>query len=146
MSAERKVSRTRVIDAPPSAIFALLTDARKHPTFDGSGTLKSTLSAPDRLELGSTFGMRMHVLVPYVISNEVVEFEPDALIAWRHLGHHRWRYQLVPVDGGGRTEVTETFDWSTARAPWLLELMKYPERNARSMEVTLERLAEVATT
>jgi len=141
MTAERKVSRTRVVDAPPTAVFALLADARKHPLFDGSGTVKATLSAPDRLELGSTFGMRMHMLAPYVMRNEVVEYEPDALIAWQHFGHHRWRYELKPVDGGTRTEVTETFDWSTSRAPWFIELMKYPERNAESIEATLERLA-----
>lgn len=146
MTAERKVSRSRVIDAPPSAVFALLSDARRHPDFDGSGSVKATLSAPDRLVLGSTFGMRMHVLVPYVMGNEVVEYEPDALIAWQHFGHHRWRYELTPRDGGTRTEVTETFDWSTSRAPWFIELMGYPEKNGKSIDATLERLAEVATT
>ncbi|HVF21270.1 MAG TPA: SRPBCC family protein [Mycobacteriales bacterium] len=146
MASERKVSRSRVIDAPPSTIFALLSDARKHPNFDGSGSVKATLSAPDRLEMGSKFGMRMHVMVPYVMSNEVVEYEPDALIAWQHFGHHRWRYELKPLDGGRRTEVTETFDWSTSRAPWFIELMGYPAKNAQSIEATLERLAEVAAT
>ncbi len=146
MSSERKVSRTRVIDAPPSAVFALLADARKHPLFDGSGSVKATLSAPERLTLGSKFGMRMHLLAPYVISNQVVEYEENALIAWQHFGHHRWRYELVPTDGGTRTEVTETFDWSTSRFPRYIELMKFPEKNARSIEATLERLAEVATT
>lgn len=146
MAAERKVSRTRVIDAPAGAVFALLADARKHPLFDGSGSVKETLSAPERLELGSKFGMRMNILVPYVISNEVVEYEPDRLIAWQHFGRHRWRYELTPVDGGARTEVTETFDWSTSRAPWYIELMGFPARNAKAMDKTLERLAEVVTT
>ena len=146
MATERKVSRTRVIDAPASVVFELLSDARKHPLFDGSGSVKSTLNAPDRLELGSRFGMRMHLLAPYVISNQVVEYEKDALIAWQHFGHHRWRYELTPVDGGTRTEVTETFDWSTSRWPWYIERMGFPEKNARSIEATLERLAEVATT
>ena len=146
MANERKVSRSRVVDAPPSAVFALLSDARKHPEFDGSGSVKATLSAPDRLQLGSKFGMRMHVMVPYVMRNEVVEYEPDALIAWQHFGHHRWRYELKPVDGGTRTEVTETFDWSTSRAPWFIEAMGYPAKNAKSIEATLERLADVVAT
>lgn len=144
MPPERQVSRSRVIDAPPSTVFRFLVDPRKHPLFDGSGSVKETLSAPDRLELGSRFGMRMHVLVPYVISNEVVEYDEDRLIAWRHFGHHRWRYELTPVDGGARTEVTETFDWSTSRAPWFIELMGYPDRNAAAIETTLERLALLA--
>jgi len=140
------VSRSRVVDAPPKAVFALLTDPRAHPSFDGSGSVKETLSAPDRLELGSRFGMRMHLLVPYVITNEVVEYEADRLIAWQHFGHHRWRYELTPLDGGHRTEVTETFDWSTSRAPWFIERMGYPARNAAAMDATLERLAGVLAT
>ena len=52
--------------------------------------------------------------VPYLTKNTVVEYDEDRLIAWRHLGKHRWRYELEPVEGG--TKVTETFDWSTARS------------------------------
>lgn len=88
----------------------------------------------------------MRIGLPYVISNDVVEFETDRLIAWRHVGHHRWRYELAPVDGGRRTEVTETFDWSTSRAPWFIELMGYPAKNAASIEATLERLADLVAT
>ena len=87
-------------------------------------------------------GMRMGV--PYVIKNEVVEFEPDRLIAWRHVGRHRWRYRLEPVEGG--TRVTETFDWSTARFPKGIEIMGYPSKHPAGMERTLERLDRLVTT
>lgn len=140
----RSVSHSRVIDASPAAIFAILADARQHPEFDGSGSVKATLSAPDRLELGSTFGMRMHLRVPYVIKNTVVEYEPDRLIAWRHFGGHRWRYELEP-DGPGRTIVTETFDWSTSRSARVIELLGFPARNSAAIVATLERLASYAT-
>jgi len=146
MAESRRVSRSRIIDAPPSAVFALLADARKHASFDGSGSVREALRAPDRLELGSRFGMRMHILVPYMITNEVVEFEADRLIAWQHFGHHRWRYELSPLAGGHRTEVTETFDWSTSRAPWFIERMGYPAKNAAAMDATLERLATALAT
>ena len=43
------------------------------------------------------------------------EFEENRRIAWAHVGGHRWRYELEEVDGG--TRVTESFDWSTSRAP-----------------------------
>jgi uncharacterized protein YndB with AHSA1/START domain len=137
----RSVSHSTVVKAPPARVFAILADARQHPLFDGSGTVKSTLTAPERLELGSTFGMRMHLLAPYVIKNTVVEYEPDRLIAWRHFGGHRWRYELEPA-GDGMTRVTETFDWSTSRAPWFIELMGFDKRNSGSIEATLKRLAE----
>jgi uncharacterized protein YndB with AHSA1/START domain len=136
---DRQVSRDVVVDAPPSAVFALLADPREHGRFDGSGTVRSAIAGPERLALGARFGMSMRIGVPYTINNEVVEFEEDRRIAWRHAGHHRWRYELEPV-GEGATKVTETFDWSGARIPKLLELVGYPARNARAIEATLPRL------
>jgi len=136
---ERRVSRDIVVDAPPAAVFAVLADPREHGAFDGSGTVRSATTGPDRLSLGDRFGMSMRLGVPYSINNVVVEFEEDRRIAWRHLGHHRWRYELEPV-GEGSTKVTETFDWSTARAPKVLELFGFPATNARGIEATLPRL------
>lgn len=81
----------------------------------------------------------MKLGVPYPIENTVVEFEEDRLIAWRHFGGHRWRYELEPVDGG--TKVTETFDWSTSKLPAVLEILRVPRRNTASIEKTLDRLA-----
>lgn len=142
--AERQVSVTRTIPASAAAIFAVLADASQHPRIDGSGTVKGARDAePEPLHLGSRFAMDMKIGVPYRITNEVVEFEQDRLIAWRHFGGHRWRYELVPVEGG--TEVTETFDWSTSRAPFFIELMGYPMKHPPAMEATLERLEQVVT-
>ena len=136
----RRISVTRVVDAPPERVFDVLADPAAHPLIDGSGTVKET-KAPSgtRLALGSRFGMAMKLGVPYAILNEVVEFEEGRLIAWRHFGGHRWRFELQPVEGG--TAVTETFDWSTSRSPIALEVMRVPARNKRSIEATLERLA-----
>ncbi|HMS14770.1 MAG: SRPBCC family protein [Microthrixaceae bacterium] len=134
----RQVSVSRTIAATPAAIFAVLSDPSLHAVIDGSGTVQGAHSNERQLRLGSKFSMGMRMGVPYRISNEVVEFEQDRLIAWRHLGGHRWRYELRPVDGG--TEVTETFDWSTSRAPKGIELAGYPRRHIPNMERTLERL------
>lgn len=134
----RQVSVSRTIAATPAAIFAVLSDPSLHAVIDGSGTVQGAHSNERQLRLGSKFSMGMRMGVPYRISNEVVEFEQDRLIAWRHLGGHRWRYELRPVDGG--TEVTETFDWSTSRAPKGIELAGYPRRHVPNMERTLERL------
>jgi uncharacterized protein YndB with AHSA1/START domain len=136
---ERRVTRDIVVEAPPSAVFDVLADPRQHGRFDGSGTVRSAVKGPARLSLGDRFGMSMRLGVPYTISNEVVEFAEDRRIAWRHVGHHRWRYELEPV-GEGSTKVSETFDWSTSRVPRLLELVGYPATNARSIEATLPRL------
>lgn len=143
--AERVVSVSRVIDAEPSAIFDVLADSAKHHVIDGSGSVLASRSGnPDRLSLGARFGMDMKLGLPYRISNEVVEFEEDRLIAWRHLGHHVWRYRLEAVEGG--TKVTESFDWGKARFPPAYEWMGYPAKHEVNMTRTLERLDQHLTT
>lgn len=143
MAESRVVSVSREIAAPPDAIFDLLADPSRHADFDGSGTVQSARGESTRLELGSKFGMDMKMGVPYRITNEVVEFEENRRIAWRHFGGHRWRYELEPTDTG--TLVTESFDWSTARVPKFIELMKYPTKHVPNMEKTLERLEAAVT-
>ena len=139
----QRVSAERVIDAPPERIFAILADARKHHLIDGSDMVQSSLKAPDQLTLGSKFSMSMKLgALPYRISNEIVEYEADRRIAWCHFGKHRWRYELEP-QADGTTLVRETFDWSTAIVPKVIELMGAPARNQPAMVKTLERLAEV---
>jgi len=131
---------SRVIDAPAGRIFALLTDPAMHPRLDGSGSvLAARPDGPDRLELGAKFGMDMRLGTRYKIENTVVEYEPDRLIAWRHFNGHRWRWRLNALDDH-RTEVTETFDWSTARVPILISLSGFPRRNRRAIQQTLDRL------
>jgi uncharacterized protein YndB with AHSA1/START domain len=140
----REVSVSRVIPVPPEEIFAVLADPAMHPVIDGSGSVRESRNGnPDRLEMGSRFSMDMRIGLPYMIKNTVVEYEENRLIAWRHFNGHRWRYRLEPVDGG--TEVTETFDWSTARFPKGIEWMGYPEKHPVAMAKTLEGLERVVT-
>jgi hypothetical protein len=145
----QQVSETAIIAAPAMRIFALLTDPAQHPLIDGTGSVLAVQDGgPERLTLGSKFGMDMKIGAPYKILNTVVEYDQDRLIAWRHFYGHRWRWQLRPLDDGSnseRTEVTETFDWSTARFPLLLTLSPFPRRNRRGIEKSLVRLAHIAT-
>jgi uncharacterized protein YndB with AHSA1/START domain len=137
----RTVSASRVIAASPAEIFDLLADPTQHHVIDGSDTVLAARSGnPERLSLGARFGMDMKMGLPYRITNEVVEFEEGRLIAWRHFGHHIWRYQLEPVEGG--TKVTESFDWSHARFPPFYEWVGYPAKHEVNMAKTLERLHE----
>jgi uncharacterized protein YndB with AHSA1/START domain len=145
MPKQRKVSTSRVIAADRQVLFDLVADPKMHPVIDGSGTVRGARDGmPERLSLAATFGMDMKAGARYRISNTVVEFEEGERIAWRHLSGHRWRYEFRDADGG--TEVTETFDWSTAKAKLPLELAGFPQRNLRAMEATLGRLERLATT
>ena len=143
MSQEKVVSVQREIAADAAKIFELLADPHSHQMFDGSDTVKAGhADNPNRLSLGSKFGMNMKLGVPYRITNEVVEFEEGRLIAWRHFGHHIWRYELEPTDDGS-TIVTESFEWGTARFPPFYEWVGYPDKHEVNITKTLERLAAV---
>ena len=137
----QKASASKRIAASAETIFDLLADPSKHCLFDGSDMVQSAKS--ERLQLGSKFGMNMKLkFLPYKVGNTVVEFEENRRIAWAHLGKHRWRYELEPMDDG-TTLVTETFDWSTSIAAPGLVAVGYPKRNLEAIEKTLERLASV---
>jgi uncharacterized protein YndB with AHSA1/START domain len=114
------VSVERVVPAPPEAVFDLLADASRHIELDGSGQLRGvTPGHPERLALGATFGMSMHMGMGYTMVNTVIEFEENRRIAWkatiagfmgRFVGGRIWRYELEAVDGG--TRVRESWDIS----------------------------------
>lgn len=138
---KRSVSRSRTIEASPSAIFAIVSGPAGHVQIDGSGSVRESIEGPDQLTLGDRFRMDMKMGIPYKMWSTVVEFEQDRLIAWAHFGKHRWRFELEPA--GDATMVTHTFDWSTARSPKFIELMGYPKKHPANLEATLERLAGV---
>ena len=142
----RIVSAEATVLAPPDVVFAILADPRQHTRIDGSGTVRRVWG-PARLVRGSEFGADMRLVglpLPYKIPNRVVEFEEGRLIAWRHFGGHRWRYQLEPVGEG--TRVTESFDYSMYPRlhRLVIELAGYPTRNRRAIEQTLVRLKAAA--
>ena len=117
-----------VINAPAEKIFAILSNPGRHKEIDGSNTIRENISGPDKLVLGSKFGMKMRLGVNYRIKNTVVEYQENSLIAWRHVGRWIWRYELMNI-GPQRTQVTESFDAS--RAPfiakaWLSFRKAYP--------------------
>jgi hypothetical protein len=144
------VSVERMVPAPAAAIFALLVDPARHREIDGSGTVRDPRTPPQTLALGSTFGMAMHLKVPYSMVSTVIEFEQDRRIAWqtrgpgrigKHVGGRIWRYELEPVDGG--TLVRETWD-ITHEAAITKPLVRRGANDARkNMTATLERIEAV---
>lgn len=139
------VSVERFISATPTEIFSLLSDAAKHKTFDGSGTVKGTQSPSLPLQLGTKFGMSMKMGAPYKTSNTVVEYEQDSTIAWQTsgfgglFGGRIWRYELTPEADG--TRVVETWDISKDKQGFLLKRTKFPAMTRDNMTRTLDRLA-----
>jgi ribosome-associated toxin RatA of RatAB toxin-antitoxin module len=138
----RKVARQMVVGAPAADIFALVADPHRHPELDGSGTVRdSPVTGPDRLSMGAKFSVGMKQYgVPYKITSTVTAYEEDRVVEWQHPAGHTWRWELRETEPG-RTEVTETFDYSTAKAAKVLELLGQPAKNAKGITATLQALA-----
>ena len=139
----------RVIPASADRIFAIIADPSRHREIDGSGSLREVRKTPEKLELGSKFGMGMKVGVPYSMESTVIEYEQDRRLAWQSrppgripgklAGGRIWRYELEPVEGG--TRVRESWDISQ-------EVVKAFVRPARkktidAMNATLERIEKI---
>lgn len=137
----RTVTASTVVAAAPPEVFALLANPHRHSEFDGSGSVRGTISGPDRLALGDSFSVRMRIGLPYRVTNHVVEFEPDRRIGWCHFAKAVWRYELEPVDGA--TRVTETFDYRNSPVARGIELLGFPKGNAVSIRDTLRRLVTI---
>lgn len=142
MAAGGLVVDSIVIHADPATVFDVLVDPEQHRLFDGSETVRGTVSGPPRLYLGARFSMRMRWGAPYVITNTVVEYDEDRRIAWRHFARHIWRYDLEPLDGddGPATRVTESFDYRGAPAGRLYGRLGFVRNAEGAISATLQRL------
>ena len=146
------VSVERVIPAPASEIFDLIADPNRHRDIDGSGSVRGTHGATERLKLGSRFGMSMKIGLPYAMESTVVEFEEDRRLAWqtrgptiigRLVGGRIWRYELEPVEGG--TLVRESWDISQESLLTKPAVKRGGKEAAKNMAATLERIEELLT-
>lgn len=136
----RRVARQTVVDAQPHEVFELLADPRRHGELDGSGTLRNTVSGPERLSEGARFSVNLRQFgVPYRITSTVIAFADGWLIEWRHPLGHTWRWELAETDTGG-TEVTEIFDYAGTKHAKVLELVGVPAKNGTDITRTLENL------
>jgi uncharacterized protein YndB with AHSA1/START domain len=138
----RKVTRQVLVHAPAEQLFALVADPHRHAELDGSGTVRSVpVTGPDRLSTGAEFtvGMKQFGL-PYKITSKVTEFEDNHVVEWQHPMGHRWRWEFAETEPG-TTQVTETFDYSGAKSPKMLEVFGYPAKNGNGIAKTLQGLA-----
>jgi hypothetical protein len=134
-------SASIIINAPASKIFDVIANPQMHSIIDGSNSVRSVIKGPTRLALGSKFGMNMEIGIKYRITNTVVEFEENKLIAWRHLGRWIWRYELKEISST-QTVVIESFDGTTTPFNvWLKARKAYPYTQ-KAVAKTLVRLKE----
>jgi hypothetical protein len=141
----KAISRSVQVSAPAATLFDIIADPHRHSEIDGSGTVrdvdKCPVKGPHRLSVGDKFtvGMTMYGL-PYKITSKATTIEENRVVEWEHPMGHRWRWELAEV-GPGATKVTETFDYSTAKVPLVLDLLGMKKKNADGIESTLLALA-----
>lgn len=147
------LSVERVIKAPSGTIFALLADAGKHASFDGSESVNHCVQQSVPLSMGAQFGMAMRgrketLFLPYRTTNTVIEYEPERRIAWQTfglaglVGGRIWRYELQADPGGqGGTLVRETWDVSRDKQKRMITRGSVPKLTGDGMRATLERIA-----
>ena len=148
---------SRRIAAPADVIFRVLADPRRHIEFDGSGSLRGSVTTDVISAVGDVFVMKMYFdhLGDYEMNNHVVEYEPGKRIGWEPeagRGHpeaaaddarwgHRWSYELEP-EGPAATVVTETYDCSLA-PEWLRNAVK-GARDAKTDAARAQAQAQMA--
>lgn len=139
----KTVSRSVQVSAPAATLFALIVDPHRHHEIDGSGTVRDIdVSGPHHLGVGDKFTIGMTQFgLPYKITSTATAVEENRLVEWQHPLGHRWRWELAEVSPT-TTKVTETFDYSSAKVPFVIDVLGYDKKNASGIESTLTALAE----
>ncbi|MGK2868452.1 MAG: SRPBCC family protein [Mycobacterium sp.] len=139
----KTVSRSVQVSAPAATLFALIVDPHRHHEIDGSGTVRDTeVKGPHHLGVGDKFTVGMTQFgLPYKITSTATAVEENRLVEWQHPLGHRWRWELAEVSPN-TTKVTETFDYSSAKVPFVIELLGMQKQNASGIESTLTALAD----
>ncbi|WP_307822062.1 SRPBCC family protein [Streptomyces coffeae] len=119
---------SRLIPAPASAVFAVLTDPKGHVDIDASGMLMDAEGRPVK-QPGDRFLVHMDrdalgdvPLGKYDVEVVITKLTPDEEIAWtvegrvRPHARHIYGYRLEPTEGG--TRVTSYYDWSEITEEW----------------------------
>ncbi|UMG91330.1 polyketide cyclase [Nocardioides sp. TF02-7] len=131
---DERLEVQRLVAAPASAIFAVLSDPQGHVDIDSSGMLMDATGEPVGA-LGDRFVVHMDrealgdlPMGEYDVEVVIERFDRDREIAWSTIGTirppigHVYGYRLEPAHdspgNGSRTLVTSYYDWSTAREEW----------------------------
>lgn len=154
--APENMSTTRIVNATPDTVFAVLADPTTHQEIDGTGWVRESLDRRQLTKVGQVFRMAMYHSnyggMHYEMANRITVFEPPRAIAWLpgqgdddaelEIGGWFWRYDLEPV-GDDRAKVTLTYDWSAVPAA-IRHNIAFPPFDGQHLDNSLEHLADLA--
>ncbi len=139
------------IEAPASRVYDLVADVTRMGEWSPETTSCRWLGEPGKV--GSRFrGWNRRGFVRWMTTPVVATATPGEEFAFttKLLGRDqtRWRYRFEPADGGGATDVTESFENVANPLPVrLFERVVWPNRRQDlidGMRTTLERIKAVA--
>ncbi|MDO5495818.1 MAG: SRPBCC family protein [bacterium] len=150
---EKKITVTRVIDAPASEIFQVLSNPERHSEFDGSGTVRSDEKSNRIQSTGDVFVMNMfneEMGGDYKMHNHVTGFDQNRLISWQPAEEERkdspagweWTYRLES-QGSDSTEVSLTYSWENLTDSSIEHI--FPAISEKELEESLNQLASVVS-
>lgn len=140
----RVVTASRLVQARPETIFALIADPARQPEWDGNDNLGRADSGQRVTGVGNTFTMTLTKGAERV--NHVVEFDEGHRIAWKPAPPgeappgHLWRWELTPEDGA--TRVTHTYDWTDLDDE--SRLPRARTTHTDHLRASIDRLADLA--
>ena len=149
MTADKRITVQRTINAPSQAVFDVLSNPARHPELDGSGFVVSD-DRTDRITgSGQVFTMNMtgdHMGGDYQTDNHVTGYDPNHLLAWKTAPAGteppgwEWTWELKS-QGSDATDVHLSYDWSKVTDQALLDKIKFPLVEQTQLEESLNRLA-----
>ena len=153
---ESRVELSRVIAAPASRVFELITDPAMHVEIDGSGMLMAAPDPAPMRAVGDHFDMDMDrealgdiPLGKYKVRNTVTRFERDKLFEWNVGGvdqppfGHVYGYELASAGDENTTRVTLYVDWTGVRQSSIRD--RFPIVPVTMLEQSMSNLANLAT-
>ena len=143
---------SRVVEATPTQVFAVLRDPAGHVAIDSSGMLQSFTGSPVSA-VGDTFVVHMdreslndYPLGKYDVTVLITRYAPDAEIEWTIEGaikpplRHLYGYRVEPHELGSL--VTSYYDWSEIDPVWR-DKGVFPVIPESALRATLGILARV---
>ena len=144
---QRRIRVCRVINAPASQVFSFLADPTNHVLLDMSGMIRSASDGTPIRAADDVFVMNMHneIRGDHQVENHVIVYEPERAIGWAPAepgqppAGHTYVWELA-TEGGGRTLVTQTYDWSAFTHLDMLDHL--PVVDESQLRESLDKLAD----
>jgi hypothetical protein len=137
----RSIRSEIVIQAPPEAVWAALTDFPSHASWDPFLTrIEGTAAVGERLSVRFHNGMTMRPTITEVREGSVLEWFGKLFFGGLFDGRHRFEL----FSEGGSTRLVQSEQFSGMLVPLVKKILADTERQFERLNVALKRRVEQA--